>query len=170
MAAPDLHVEQFAALVQERASSDPLVSTRLFGLDLGTKTLGLAVCDSNWSIATPLETIRREKFTKDAERLIHLAVQEKVGGLVMGLPLNMDESEGPRAQSTRAFVRNLGRLTDLPVLFWDERLTSEAAIEAMFQAGIAQRRHGELVDQYAAKIILESCLEPLRQAVGLAER
>lgn len=131
------------------------------GLDLGTKTIGLAVSDSDWSVASPLYTIRRVKFTPDVEAMLAIAARESVAGLVLGLPLNMDETEGPRAQATRAFARNLAKFTDLPLLFWDERLTSEEAYDAMRAAGIPAHKHKELVDQVAASIILQSALEAL---------
>ena len=107
---------------------------RLLGIDLGEKTIGLALSDVGRSIATPLETIRRRKFTPDAERIRAIALQFQVGAVIMGLPLNMDGSEGPRAQATRAFARNLGRLLDLPVLFWDERLSTAAVTRTLLDA------------------------------------
>lgn len=134
------------------------------GLDLGTKTIGLAISDSDWSIASPLTTIRRVKFTPDVEAMLEIAEREGVVGLVLGLPVNMDDSEGPRAQATRAFARNLERLSDLPLLFWDERLTSEEAYDAMREAGIPVHKHKEQVDQVAASIILQSALDALTAA------
>ena len=128
---------------------------RLLGLDLGAKTIGLAISDDRWRIASPVRTLMRVKFTADAEALIAHADRERVTAYVLGLPLNMDGSEGPRAQSTRAFVRNLARLDDRPVLLQDERLSTHAAREA------GPRRKGR-IDDRAAAIILESALERLR--------
>lgn len=134
---------------------------RLFGLDLGTKTIGIAVSDSGFRIASPLETIARVKFTRDAERLLELAAKHGVGGLVVGLPVNMDGSEGPRAQSTRSFVRNLKALSDLPVTFWDERLSTAAVTRALLEADTSRRRRDEVVDKMAAGFILQGFLDRL---------
>jgi putative Holliday junction resolvase len=134
----------------------------ILGLDLGTKTIGVAISDLTRQIASPLETIARRKFSEDARRLIDLANREKAGLLVLGLPLNMDGSEGPRAQSTRAFARNLGKLTHIPVVFWDERL-STAAVERMLIAADASRaRRAQVIDKLAATYILQSALDSLR--------
>ena len=156
---PDITVEQFAALLQGRGGKNG----RLLGLDLGTKTIGLAISNAEWTIASPVETIRRKKFTPDVEHMLALAQKESVQGLVIGLPLNMDGSEGPRAQATRAFVRNLGRLSTLPVLFWDERLSSYAAEQAMLEADMTRKKRDKNIDQIAAAIILQGCLDRLRQ-------
>ena len=128
---------------------------RLFGLDVGTKTIGLALSDVMRQIATPLETIRRTKFTADVARLLELAKEHGVGGLVIGLPVNLDGSEGPRAQSTRAFARNLGQVTDLPMAFWDERLSTAAAERALLEADTSRKRRAELIDKMAAAYILQ---------------
>ncbi|MGQ0484796.1 MAG: Holliday junction resolvase RuvX [Hyphomicrobiales bacterium] len=137
-------------------------ATRLMGLDLGAKTIGVATSDLTLHIATPLETITRRKFTADAARLIELAARENVGLIVLGLPVNMDGTEGPRAQSTRAFARNLAKLTPIPILFWDERLSS-AAVERMLIAADASRakRHA-VIDKLAAAWILQAALDSLR--------
>jgi putative Holliday junction resolvase len=135
--------------------------SRLFGLDLGTKTIGIAVSDSNFRIASPLETIARVKFTKDAQALLALAAKHGVGGLVVGLPVNMDGSEGPRAQSTRSFVRNLTPMTDLPATFWDERLSTAAVTRALLEADTSRRRRDEVVDKMAAAFILQGFLDRL---------
>ncbi len=140
------------------------VGTRLLGLDLGTKTIGLAVSDSGLRIASPLETIRRVKFGKDAEALLAVATRQGVGGLVIGLPVNMDGSEGPRAQSTRAFVRNLAPLTTLPVFFWDERLSTAAVTRTLLEADASRKRRGEVVDKMAASFILQGYLDRLHAA------
>ena len=132
---------------------------RLIGVDLGTKTIGLALSDVERRIATPLETIRRVKFTPDAERIRALAAKHEVGGLVVGLPLNMDGTEGPRAQATRAFVRNLAPLLPLPVLFWDERLSTVAVTRAMIDADASRAKRAEHVDKMAAAYILQGALD-----------
>lgn len=139
---------------------------RLIGIDLGTKTIGLALSDVNRQIASPLETIRRVKFTPDVARLRSLCATHAVGGLVMGLPLNMDGSEGPRAQSTRAFVRNLTPLLDLPVLFVDERLSTAAVTRALIAADASRAKRGEVVDMLAAAYILQGCLDTMRGLLG----
>jgi len=136
---------------------------RLIGVDLGSKTIGLALSDVSLSIASPLETIRRTKFTADAERLIALAKQHDAGALVFGLPLNMDGTEGPRCQSTRAFVRNLEKLTDLPIAFWDERLSTMAVTRTLLDADASRARRAELVDKMAAAYILQGALDRLRK-------
>lgn len=137
---------------------------RLFGLDLGTKTIGLAISDSGFRIASPLETIARVKFTKDVEKLLALAAKQQVAGLVVGLPINMDGSEGPRAQSTRAFVRMLRPLTTLPMIFWDERLSTAAVTRTLLEADASRRRRGEVVDKMAASFILQGFLDRLHVA------
>ncbi len=134
----------------------------LMGLDLGEKTIGVAISDTLWSVATPLETIRRRKFTLDAERLLAIAGNREVGGLVLGLPRNMDGSEGPRCQSTRAFARNLSRLTDLPIGFWDERLSTVAAERALLEADTTRKRRAEVIDHVAAAYILQGVLDRMR--------
>ncbi len=132
---------------------------RLLGLDVGTKTIGLALSDVMRQIATPLETIRRTKFQADAARLLELAREHGVGGLVIGLPINLDGSEGPRAQSTRAFARSLAPLTDLPLAFWDERLSTAAAERALLEADTSRKRRAELIDKMAAAYILQGALD-----------
>ena len=134
---------------------------RLLGLDVGTKTIGLALSDVMRQIATPLETIRRTKFSADATRLLDLARQHGVGGFVIGLPVNLDGSEGPRAQSTRAFARNLAALTELPMAFWDERLSTAAAERALLEADASRKRRAELIDKMAAAYILQGALDRL---------
>lgn len=134
---------------------------RLLGFDLGTKTIGLALSDVERRIATPLETIARRKFTLDAERIRSLAERFDVGGLVFGLPVNMDGSEGPRAQATRAFVRNLRPILALPAAFWDERLSTAAVTRALIAADASRRRRAEVVDKLAAAYILQGALDRL---------
>ncbi len=132
---------------------------RLMGLDLGTKTIGIALSDTGRQIASPLETIRREKFTNDAKRLLDLATKHGVVALILGLPLNMDGSEGPRVQATRAFVRNLAQKTDLPILYWDERLSTAAVTRTLIDADASRARRAELVDKLAAAYILQGVLD-----------
>jgi len=134
----------------------------LIGLDLGDKTIGVAVSDRIGAAATPIETIRRKKFTPDAERLLQLARNREVGGILLGLPRNMDGSEGPRCQATRAFARNLARMTDLPIGFWDERLSTVAAERALLEADTSRKRRAELIDHVAASYILQGALDRLR--------
>ncbi|WP_018259864.1 Holliday junction resolvase RuvX [Methylobacterium sp. WSM2598] len=143
------------------AESSREAGRRLLGLDLGTKTIGLALSDVGRRIASPLETIRRVKFTPDARRLAAIAAEHGVGGLVVGHPLNMDGSEGPRAQSTRAFVRNLAPILPLPVLLFDERLSTAAVTRTLLEADASRARRGELVDKLAAAYILQGCLDVL---------
>ncbi|WP_333684804.1 Holliday junction resolvase RuvX [Pontibaca methylaminivorans] len=134
----------------------------LMGLDLGSKTIGVAVSDRLLSSATPLETIRRRRFTSDAARLLDLAQGREVAGLILGLPRNMDGSEGPRCQSTRAFARNLAGLTELPIAFWDERLSTVAAERALLEADTSRKRRAEVIDHVAAAYILQGALDRLR--------
>ena len=141
---------------------------RLLGLDLGSKTIGLALSDVELMIASPLETITRVKFTKDVAVLLTIAARHDVGGLVLGLPLNMDGSEGPRVQSTRSFVRNLAPLSALPVAFCDERMSTLAVTRALLEADASRARRAVLVDKMAAAYILQSALDQLRAAEARA--
>ncbi len=131
------------------------------GLDLGTVTIGVAVSDGYRSVASPLETIKRTKFTADAARLLTIAEGRNLAGFVLGLPLNMDGTEGPRCQSTRAFARNLERLTALPIAFWDERLSTVAAQRALLEADTSRKRRAEVIDHVAAGYILQGMLDRL---------
>lgn len=133
----------------------------LAGLDLGTKTIGVAVSDNFLTVATPLETVKRKKFGVDAARLLEIAAERNLGGFVLGLPRNMDGSEGPRCQSTRAFARNLSRLTDLPIGFWDERLSTVAAERALLEADTSRARRAEVIDHVAAGYILQGVMDRL---------
>ncbi len=133
----------------------------LMGLDLGDKTIGVAVSDTFLSVATPLETVRRKKFGLDAARLVTLITERNVGGLVLGLPRNMDGSEGSRCQSTRAFARNFAKLWDGPVTFWDERLSTVAAEKALLEADTTRKRRAEVIDHVAAGYILQGLLDRL---------
>ena len=139
---------------------------RLLGFDVGTKTLGLALSDTGLSIASPLETIMRTKFTKDAARVTEIVKAQDIGGFVIGLPMNMDGSEGPRAQSCRSFANNLLEKLDLPLIFWDERLSTAAVTRMMIEADTTRARRAELVDKLAASFILQGALDRLR-ALGL---
>ena len=138
----------------------------LIGLDLGEKTIGVAVSDSFQSVATPLETVRRKKFGLDAARLAEIIAERRIGGLVLGLPRNMDGSEGPRCQSTRAFARNFDRLTPLPITYWDERLSTVAAERALLEADTSRKRRSEVIDHVAAGFILQGLLDRLRIIEG----
>ncbi|MBM1688882.1 Holliday junction resolvase RuvX [Sulfitobacter geojensis] len=133
----------------------------LIGLDLGEKTIGVAVSDGFLSVATPLETVRRKKFGVDAARLAEIITDRNIGGLVLGLPRNMDGSEGPRCQSTRAFARNFDKLTPLPITFWDERLSTVAAERALLEADTSRKRRAEVIDHVAAGYILQGVLDRL---------
>ncbi len=134
----------------------------MFGIDLGTKTIGVALSDVERRIATPLETIQRVKFTRDVERLSALVTQFDVAALVVGLPLNMDGSEGPRVQSTRTFVRQIGPIIGLPVCFWDERLSTAAVTRALIEQDVSRAKRNAVVDRMAAAYILEGALQRLR--------
>lgn len=129
------------------------------GLDLGDKTIGVAISDGSLRVASPLTTIRRSKFTLDAAALLKIAADRDLGGLILGLPRNMDGSEGPRCQSTRAFARNLSRLTDLAIGFWDERLSTVAAERALLEADTSRKRRSEVIDHVAAGFILQGALD-----------
>jgi putative Holliday junction resolvase len=131
------------------------------GLDLGDKTIGVALSDLRRQVATPIEVIRREKFTLDAARLLALLQARGAAGIVLGLPLNMDGSSGPRVQSTQAFARNLEKLTPLPICYWDERLSTVAAERALLEADTSRKRRKEVIDQVAAGYILQGMLDRL---------
>ena len=136
--------------------------TALIGLDLGTKTIGIAVSDLLRSIATPRATVKRKKFTLDAQAVEAEIAQSGATGVVLGLPRNMDGSEGPRAQSTRAFARNFAARNDLPVLLWDERLSTVAAERALLEADTSRAKRAEVIDHVAAGVILQGALDRLR--------
>ncbi|PSL21702.1 Holliday junction resolvase RuvX [Shimia abyssi] len=133
----------------------------LMGLDLGTKTIGVAVSDGLLSVATPLETVKRKKFGVDAARLCEIVKDRAIGGIILGLPRNMDGSEGPRCQSTRAFARNLAPLVTCPIGFWDERLSTVAAERALLEADTTRKRRAEVIDHVAASYILQGVLDRL---------
>jgi putative Holliday junction resolvase len=134
---------------------------RLLGLDVGEKTIGLALSDPGLSVASPVSTIKRTKFTADANALLKLAAERGVGGLVIGLPLNMDGSEGPRCQSVRQFAANLLKLKDMPILFWDERMSTMAVERAMIAHDVTRAKRDKVVDQAAAAFILQGALDAL---------
>ncbi|WP_420341871.1 Holliday junction resolvase RuvX [Paenirhodobacter sp.] len=146
------------ASIEDFAGSLPRTGAVL-GLDLGTKTIGVAVSDLRRQVASPLRTIRREKFTLDAAELLKIVAEREIGGLILGLPMNMDGSEGPRCQSTRAFARNLEKLTALPIGFWDERLSTVAAERAMLEADLSRKKRAERIDNVAAGFILQGALD-----------
>lgn len=135
---------------------------RLMGLDLGTKTIGVATSDRTRMIATPIETITRKKFTQDAERLLAIIQAENIGLIVLGLPVNMDGTEGPRCQSTRAFARNFAKLSSVPVVFWDERLSTAAVERMLIQADASRAKRDAVIDKLAAAWILQAALDSLR--------
>lgn len=143
------------------AASLPPASA-LAGLDLGTKTIGVAVSDALRQVATPLETIRRKKFTSDAEHLLGILQKRAISGVVLGLPRNMDGTEGPRCQSTRAFARNFAQLWSGEITFWDERLSTVAAEKALLEADTTRKRRAEVIDHVAASYILQGALDRLR--------
>ena len=134
----------------------------LAGLDLGTKTIGLAVSDRGLRLATPRPVVMRKKFTQDAEALLAAFARDTVGGVVIGLPVNMDGSEGPRAQSTRAFIRNFERLSDLPVAFWDERMSTVAAERGLIEMDVSRKKRAGRIDSAAAAFILQGALDRLK--------
>lgn len=146
-----LPLDAFAASLAREA--------RVIGIDVGTKTLGLALSDATRRIASALVTLRRTKLADDLRRLLDLAAQHDVGGFVVGLPLNLDGSAGPRAQATRAFGRSLAKATPLPVLYWDERLSTVAAERALLEADLSRKRRAEVVDKVAATLILQGALD-----------
>ncbi len=150
---PVLPLTEAAALLPQRGA--------LVGLDLGTKTIGVAASDPDRRIAAPVETIARARFQLDAKRILELAAERKAVALVLGLPINMDGSEGPRAQSTRAFARNLAQLTELPIALWDERLSTAAVERALIDADASRAKRKAVIDQHAATFILQGALDRL---------
>jgi putative Holliday junction resolvase len=157
-----------SAIVLPLAEIAPLLPARgaLLGLDLGTKTIGVAASDPDRRLANGVETVWRKTFSVDGARLIMLAQERKAVGLVLGLPINMDGSEGPRAQSTRAFARNLARLCDLPIGLWDERLSTAAVERGLLAADVSRRKRAAVIDQHAAAYILQGALDRLAGLAG----
>ena len=152
-AMPVLSLTDAAALLPARGA--------LIGLDLGTKTIGVAASDPERRVAAPVETVARRRFTDDAQRLIALATERRAAGFVLGLPINMDGTEGARAQSTRAFARNLAKLTALPIALWDERLSTAAVERALIAADVSRARRKAVIDEHAATYILQGALDRL---------
>ena len=146
----------------EAFAQDIRPGAALAGLDLGTKTIGVAVSDLMHAVATPLQTIKRKKFGVDAAALQAILAERAVGGLVLGLPRNMDGTEGPRCQATRAFARNFDRLAPMPITFWDERLSTVAAEKALLEADTTRKRRAEVIDHVAASYILQGALDRLQ--------
>ena len=153
---PVLPLADAAALLPDRGV--------LLGLDLGSKTIGVAASDPDRRVAAPVETISRKRFALDAGRILALAAERRAAGFVLGLPVNMDGSEGPRAQSTRAFARNLARLTELPIALWDERLSTAAVERALIAADASRAARKSVIDQHAAAYILQGALDRLARA------
>ncbi len=137
---------------------------RLLGLDVGTKTIGMALSDTSLMVATPLDTIRRTKFRDDLERMLSECAKHGVGGIVVGLPLSLDGTDSPRTQSVRQFAKNLAAKTDLPIVFWDERLSTAAVERGMIEADLSRARRKELIDKAAAAYILQGLLDRLAHA------
>src|SRR5438034_3519131 len=160
MPAPILPLADVISLLPARGA--------LIGLDLGSKTIGVAASDPDRRLAAGVETIARKNFTADTKRLLALAAERKAAGFVLGLPLNMDGSEGPSAQSTRAFARNLARVTDLPIALWDERLSTAAVERELIAADVSRARRAAVIDEHAAVFILQGALD--RLARGSAAR
>jgi putative Holliday junction resolvase len=148
-----LPLAEAAAMLPARGS--------LIGLDLGEKTIGVASCDPDRKLATGVETVMRGKFTADAQRLLALAAERNAAGFVLGLPINMVGSEGPRAQATRAFARNLAKLTELPIALWDERLSTAAVERQLIDADVSRAKRAAVIDQHAAAYILQGALDRL---------
>jgi putative Holliday junction resolvase len=136
---------------------------RLIGIDAGTKTLGLALSDVTRTIASPMIVLRRTKFKEDAAALLKIAAEHQIGGFVLGLPTNLDGTSGPRVQATRAFARNMNGLTELPILLWDERLSTAAAERTLLEADTSRKRRAEVIDKMAAGIILQGALDRMRK-------
>jgi putative Holliday junction resolvase len=155
MAAPVLPLVEIAPHLPARGA--------LIGLDLGTKTIGVAASDPDRKLAAGVETIARITFTADAQRVLALAAERHAAGFVLGLPLNMDGTEGPRAQSSRSFARNLARLTDLPIALWDERLSTAAVERDLIAADASRKKRAAVIDQHAAAFILQGALDRLQK-------
>jgi putative Holliday junction resolvase len=162
MPAPILPLVELAQHIPARGA--------LIGLDLGTKTIGVAASDPERRLAAGVATVERKKFSDDAARLLAFAAERKASAFVLGLPINMDGSEGPRAQSTRAFARNFARLTDLPIGLWDERLSTAAVERDLLAADVSRAKRAEVIDQHAAAFILQGALDRLRNLAAEAAK
>ena len=136
--------------------------TRLLGLDVGEKTVGLALSDISWTIATPMDTIRRTKFSKDIQKLQSIVAEHSVAALVIGLPINMNGTEGPRCQSTRQFATNIQEHIDIPICFWDERLSTTAVTRTLLEADVSRKKRAQVIDKMAASFILQGALDGLK--------
>jgi putative Holliday junction resolvase len=158
MPAPVLPLIEAARLLPARGA--------LLGLDLGTTTIGIAASDPDRRLATGVETIARTRLAVDAARVLALGAERRVAGFVLGLPINMDGSEGPRAQSTRAFARNFAQLTDLPIALWDERLSTAAVERDLIAADVSRRKRAAVIDQHAAAFILQGALDRLQRMLN----
>jgi len=163
LAAAPTHASEAAMPVLLLADAAALLPARgaLIGLDLGTKTIGVAVSDPDRRVAAPVETIARQRFQLDAQRILALAAERRAVAYVLGLPLNMNGSEGPRAQATRAFARNLAKLTELPIALWDERLSTAAVERSLIAADASRAKRKAVIDQHAATYILQGALDRL---------
>ncbi len=155
-------VQRGVTLSDVEAFNELIVPGRLIAIDAGTKTLGLALSDVTRTIASALETIRRTKFSLDAKRLLDIAAEHSIAGFVLGFPVNLDGSEGPRAQATRAFARNVNALSPLPILLWDERLTTAEAERMLIEADASRKRRADVIDKLAATLILQGALDRMR--------
>jgi putative Holliday junction resolvase len=158
-----------ATLTIEELAQAPQPGQAIAGLDLGTKTIGLAMSDLSRRFATPRPVIKRVKFTQDAEVLLAFAEKEKVFAFIIGLPMNMDGSAGPRVQATRAFVRTMGEKTALPFIFWDERLSTVAAERALLEMDVSRAKRAERIDSAAASFILQGALDRLSALARAAD-
>lgn len=158
-----LSLEEYFDLVQLKKMQNTTspTATRIAGLDFGSKTIGVAISDTSQTIATGLETIRRSKFKQDSARLLEIASEHQICAFIIGLPLHLDGSEGRRAQSTKAFARNLSQITDLPLVFWDERFSTQAAERTLLTADSSRKRRKEVIDKMAATYILQGALDRL---------
>jgi putative Holliday junction resolvase len=156
-------VAPMPAVIIELSDAAAILPSRgaLLGLDIGTKTIGVATSDADRRLATGVETIARKTFTMDAKRLLALTAERRCVGFVLGLPRNMDGSEGPRAQSVRAFARNLAKLTELPIAFWDERLSTVAVERDLIAADVSRKKRAAVIDEHAAIFILQGALDRL---------
>jgi putative Holliday junction resolvase len=167
LAAPAWRANRAAMPVLAMTDAAALLPARgaLIGLDLGSKTIGVAASDPDRRLAAPVETIARKRFSLDARRILELAAERRAVGFVLGLPINMDGTEGPRAQSTRAFARNLAKLTALPIALWDERLSTAAVERALIAADASRAKRKAVIDQHAAAYILQGALDRLAKYV-----
>lgn len=163
MTADPSPAQRGTTFIDAETFSSVIVPGRLIGIDAGTKTIGLALSDVTRTIGSALETIRRTKFSIDAARLLDLAREHSIAGFVLGFPVNLDGTEGPRAQGTRAFARNVNALSPLPILLWDERLTTSQAERMLIEADASRKRRGEVIDKLAATLILQGALDRMRR-------